>query len=50
VFEGAGFDVLAAPVSDVAPGVAAPASRLRAAVSLMGELLAWIYYRLAGYL
>jgi uncharacterized SAM-binding protein YcdF (DUF218 family) len=50
VFERAGFDVLPAPAGDASANVTAPAVRLRVALYLVRELLALLYYRVAGYL
>lgn len=48
-FEREGFAVVAAPVTEVG-GRASPEARLQQARRLATEALAWVYYRLAGYL
>jgi uncharacterized SAM-binding protein YcdF (DUF218 family) len=48
-FERVGFVVLEAPVTEVG-GRASPEARLGRARRLATEALAWVYYRLAGYI
>jgi uncharacterized SAM-binding protein YcdF (DUF218 family) len=49
-FRAAGLDVVTVPVSDVAVGATSPSGRLAVARRVVMELLAWTYYRVAGYL
>jgi uncharacterized SAM-binding protein YcdF (DUF218 family) len=50
VFEKAGFEVVPSPVSDVSDLPGFPEGQLLLARRVAIELLAWTYYRLAGYL
>jgi hypothetical protein len=49
LFERAGFDVRPAP-SDALSDFDAPEDRLALMRGIVKELLAWVYYRAAGYL
>lgn len=49
LFERAGFTVLPAPVDDTSGGGVSPEARLALCLRLGEELLARLYYRLAGY-
>ena len=50
LFERAGFEVLAAPAHEVSSGVSNPEERLRLMRRMLEELVARLYYRVAGYL
>ena len=50
LFERAGFDVFAAPADDVSTTARTPEERLQLARAICGEVLARLYYRIAGYL
>lgn len=50
LFERAGFEVLPAPVDEISDTAEAPESRLKLMRRVAEELLARLYYRLAGYL
>jgi len=50
LFERAGFDVFAAPADDVSTTAQTPEERLQLARAICGEVLARLYYRIAGYL
>ncbi len=50
LFERAGFEVLAAPAHEVSSGVSNPEGRLRLMRRMLEELIARLYYRVAGYL
>ncbi len=50
VFEKAGFEVLPAPAADVSRYAQRPEERLELARRVALESVAWLYYRLAGYL
>lgn len=50
VFERAGFEILAAPAQKLSSRVSKPAGRLRLMRRIVTELLARLYYRIAGYL
>jgi uncharacterized SAM-binding protein YcdF (DUF218 family) len=50
LFERAGFEVLAAPADDLSSTADAPEERLRLMRRILGEILARIYYQVAGYL
>ena len=50
LFERAGFEVLAAPADDFSSTADAPEERLRLMRRILGEILARIYYQIAGYL
>jgi uncharacterized SAM-binding protein YcdF (DUF218 family) len=50
LFQAAGFEVLPAPVDEVSAFTNAPEERLEMAWIVLGEALARIYYRVAGYL
>ncbi len=50
LFERAGFEVLAAPADDFSSTADAPEERLRLMRRILGEILARIYYQVAGYL
>ena len=50
LFEQAGFEVLAAPTDEISSGVSNPEGRLRLMRRILRELLARLYYRVAGYL
>jgi uncharacterized SAM-binding protein YcdF (DUF218 family) len=47
-FEGAGFEVLAAPTVEVSGGATQPAGRLALMRRLLEEWIGRLYYRLAG--
>ncbi len=49
LFERAGFEVLAAPADDFSSSADAPEERLRLMRRNLGEILARIYYQVAGY-
>lgn len=50
LFEGAGFEVFAAPADDLSDRVYWPEERLRLMRRILQELLAGLYYWMAGYL
>jgi len=50
VFQGAGFEVHAAPVADFPTAEAGPGGRLNLMSRVLEELFARLYYRVAGYL
>jgi uncharacterized SAM-binding protein YcdF (DUF218 family) len=50
VFERNGFDPVPASVADVSAGARSPESRLGVMRRVVMESLAWLYYRLAGYI
>ena len=50
LFEHAGFEVLAAPADDFSNSVYGPEDRLRLMRRILEELLARLYYQVAGYL
>lgn len=50
LFERAGFEVLAAPAHEFSSGVSSPEGRLRLTRRMLEELIARLYYRVAGYL
>jgi hypothetical protein len=49
-FRAAGLDVVTVPVSDVSTGATSPSGRLAVTRRVVMELMAWAYYRVAGYL
>lgn len=50
LFEQDGFEVLAAPAEGLSSRESSPEERLRLMRRILGELFAWVYYRIAGYL
>ncbi|MBI4382371.1 MAG: YdcF family protein [candidate division NC10 bacterium] len=50
LFERGGFEVLAAPTDDVSKASGEPEDRLQLMRQILGELIAQLYYRVAGYL
>ena len=50
LFERAGFEVLPAPVDDTSGGGRSPEARLALSLRLGEEMLARVYYRVAGYI
>lgn len=50
LFENVGFEVLGAPVDDLPSDASNPGERLQLARRAVGEALARLYYRIAGYL
>ncbi|MFQ5847107.1 MAG: YdcF family protein [Candidatus Methylomirabilales bacterium] len=50
VFERAGFEVRAAPTDELSSRASTPEGRFRLMRGVLEECLAWLYYRIAGYL